>query len=151
MILDKGLIISFGLGLGYRKSFSDPYSDVNLLNLPLKTKKPYNALFVIFYRQNDGWTDKQKRPSTIYVTVYSTSATSCLQWSSINGTWEEFLTLDVERGNHVSWTPDPNFGTYLMGGVTRNSGMNSVDRNTTTLIKPDGSQEPGFSLKYKTT
>ena len=146
MILTKGLIIIVGLGLEYRKSFSDPYSDVNLLNLPLKTKKPYNALSVIFYRQNYGGTDKQNRP----ITVYSTSATSCLQWSSINGTWEEYLTLDVERGNHVSWTPDPNIGTYLMGGVTMNSGRNSVDRNTTTLIKPDGSQEPGFSLKYNT-
>ena len=75
---------------------------------------------------------------------------SCVQWSSVNGTWEEYLTLDVGRSYHVSWTPDPDIGTYLMGGVTRNSGMNSVDRNTTTLIKPDGSQEPGFSLKYNT-
>ena len=26
----------------------------------------------------------------------------------------------------------------------------SGSKNTTTLIKPDGSQEPGFSLKYNT-
>ena len=69
---------------------------------------------------------------------------SCVQWSSVNGTWEEYLTLDVGRSYHVSWTPDPDIGTYLMGGGT------SGARNTTTLIKPDRSQEQGFSLKYYT-
>ena len=73
-----------------------------------------------------------------------TTYTSCVQWSSVNGTWEEYLTLDVGRSYHVSWTPDPDIGTYLMGGVT------SEAKNTTTLIKPDSSQEPGFSLKYDT-
>ena len=67
---------------------------------------------------------------------------TCLQWSPDTGTWEDLqLTLDVERGYHVSWTPDTEVGTYLMGGY---NGM------TTTLIKPDGSQEPGFDLKYDT-
>ena len=74
-----------------------------------------------------------------------TTYTSCVQWSSVNGTWEEYLTLDAERYYHVSWTPDPSIGTYLMGGLKTEA------RNSTTLIKPDGSQEPGFSLKYKTT
>ena len=81
-----------------------------------------------------------------------TTYTSCVQWSSVNGTWEEYLTLDAERYYHVSWTPDPSIGTYLMGGVNKeamNPGVNIM--NSTTLIKPDGSQEPGFSLKYKTT
>ena len=68
---------------------------------------------------------------------------SCVLWSSVNGTWEEYLTLDVGRSYHVSWTPDPNIGTYLMGGKT------SEARNSTTLIKPEGSQEPGFSLLYE--
>ena len=70
--------------------------------------------------------------------------TSCVKWSSVNGTWEEYLILDVGRSYHVSWTPDPDIGTYIMGGVT------SEAKNTTTLIKPDKSQEPGFSLKYYT-
>ena len=74
---------------------------------------------------------------------YDTSD-SCVQWSSVNGTWEEYLTLDVGRSYHVSWTPDTDIGTYLMGGVT------SEAKNTTTLIKPDSSQEPSFSLKYYT-
>ena len=69
---------------------------------------------------------------------------SCVQWSSVNGTWEEYLTLDVGRSYHVSWTPDPDIGTYLMGGSTSEAG------NTTTLIKPDSSQEQGFNLKYYT-
>ena len=71
------------------------------------------------------------------------SSTSCLQWSSVTGTWE-YLTLDVGRSYHVSWTPDPDIVTYLMGGGT------SEARNTTTLIKPDSSQEQGFNLKYYT-
>ena len=74
---------------------------------------------------------------------YFTGA-SCVQWSSVNGTWEEYLTLNVTRSYHVSWTPDPDIGTYLMGG------LDSGSRNTTTLIKPDGSQEPGFRLEYNT-
>ena len=73
-----------------------------------------------------------------YYTSYS-----CLQWSSVNGTWEEYLTLDVGRRLHVSWTPDPDIGTYLMGGEWEAG-------TTTTLIKQDRSQEPGFSLKYHT-
>ena len=41
---------------------------------------------------------------------YYTSA-SCVQWSSVTGTWEEYLTLGVGRSIHVSWTPDPDIGT----------------------------------------
>ena len=74
---------------------------------------------------------------------YFTGA-SCVQWSSVNGTWEEYLTLNITRKYHVSWTPDPDIGTYLMGGGGSASG------NTSTLIKPDGSQEAGFNLKYDT-
>ena len=69
---------------------------------------------------------------------------TCLQWNSVNATWEELLTLDVKRFAHVSWTPDPDIGTYLMGGGDSEAGT------TTTLIKPDGSQEPGFPLKHNT-
>ena len=53
------------------------------------------------------------------------------------------ITLDVQRYSHVSWTPEPEIGTYLIG----NGGDNM---RTTTLIKPDGTQELGFSLKYDT-
>ena len=67
---------------------------------------------------------------------------SCLMWSPDNGTWEELATLEVGRYLHSSWTPDYVSGTYLIGGYTSNK--------TTTLIKPDGSQEPGFKLKYDT-
>ena len=67
---------------------------------------------------------------------------TCLQWSLDTGTWDLELTLDVRRYGHVSWTPDTEVDTYLMGG--------SYSLRTTTLIKPDGSQEPGFDLKYDT-
>ena len=67
---------------------------------------------------------------------------SCLQWSPDTGSWEELLTLDVGRARHVSWTPGSDIGTYLMGG--------NLNEKTTTLIKPDGTQEPGFPLQYNT-
>ena len=67
---------------------------------------------------------------------------TCLQWNPDNGTWEELLTLDVRRYDHVSWTPANGIGTYLMGG---NGGI-----KTTTLIASDGSQVPGFALEYNT-
>ena len=69
---------------------------------------------------------------------------SCLQWSPDTGSWEQLLTLDVRRYNHVSWTPGPDIGTYLIGG------SESSMKGTTTLVKPDGTQEPGFLLKYDT-
>ena len=47
----------------------------------------------------------------------------------------------------MSWTPSSGIGTYLVGGYAYS---NSAKR-TTTLIKPDGTQEPGFSLKYDDT
>ena len=70
---------------------------------------------------------------------------SCIKWSPDTGTWEELLTLDIGRYYHVSWTPGPDIGTYLIGGYT------SEMKRTTTLIKPDGTQEPGFELKYDTS
>ena len=70
------------------------------------------------------------------------TANTCLKWSPDTGSWEELLTLDVNRTKHVSWTPGPEVGIYLMGGL--------VSRKTTTLIKDDGTQEPAFQLKYET-
>ena len=67
---------------------------------------------------------------------------SCLMWSPYTGSWEELLTLDVGRCLYSSWTPGTGIGTYLMGGFTSN--------RTSTLVKPDSTQEPGFQLKYET-
>ena len=69
---------------------------------------------------------------------------SCLLWSPDSGTWENWgEELDIERYDHVSWTPSVDTsGTFLIGGA--GSGT------TTTLVKPDGTQEPGFPLKYDT-
>ena len=68
---------------------------------------------------------------------------TCLQWRS--DAWEESITLDVKRQDHVSWTPRAGSGTYLMGG------WKTEQQRTTTLITPDGTQETGFPLKYDTT
>ena len=67
---------------------------------------------------------------------------TCLQWSAVTGTWEESVTLEAGRDYHVSWTPDPSIGTFLMGDW--------YGGRTTTLIRPDGTQEPGFTLQHDT-
>ena len=72
------------------------------------------------------------------------SRDSCLQWSPDTGSWEELLTLDDGRYHHVSWTPRPDIGTYLMGGE------GSETTKTTSLIKPGGTQKLGFPLNHDT-
>ena len=69
---------------------------------------------------------------------------SCLQWSPDTGAWSESHELGVTRAYHVSWTPSPDIGTFLMGGNT------GASQASTTLLKPDGSQESGFPLRYDT-
>ena len=71
-------------------------------------------------------------------------STGCVQWSSTTGAWEEHVRFDDWRSGHVSWSPGPGVGTYLMGGQDKLG----VEHLTTTLIKPDHTQEPGFALKY---
>ena len=68
--------------------------------------------------------------------------THCVRWSPDTGTWgwETLLTLNVWRWGHVSWPLD--FGIYLMGG--RFYGY------TTTMVSWNGTQSPGFFLKYDT-
>ena len=73
---------------------------------------------------------------------YETIRDTCLKWSPDTGSWVELLTLAVDRYQHVTWTPEPGMGTYLMGGV--------VSPTTITLIKDDGTQEPAFQLNYNT-
>ena len=70
---------------------------------------------------------------------------TCLQWSPDTGTWKKLLNLDSHRSTSVSWTPVTGNGTYLMGG---SGSYPSYD--TTTLVRHDGIQEPGFPLKYHT-
>ena len=70
------------------------------------------------------------------------SRDTCLKWSPDTGSWVELLTLAVDRYQHVTWTPEPGMGSYLMGG--------KASPTTTTLIKDDGTQEPAFQLKYGT-
>ena len=72
----------------------------------------------------------------------------CLQWSPDSGTWENLLTLDVLRDEHVSWTPGTEVGTYT--GLYLMGSFYNASRRTTTLIKRDGTQEPGFKLQYDT-
>ena len=66
---------------------------------------------------------------------------SCLKWSPDSGTWTQSHNLTEDMFNHVSWTPDSSLGTYLMGGAFSFS---------SEMVKPDGSVEQRFVLKYDT-
>ena len=70
---------------------------------------------------------------------------TCLKWIPDTGSWE-LLTLAFGRWDDVSWTPGTDNGTYLIGG---NDWEGMVNGMTTTLMKPDGTQEPGFPLLDK--
>ena len=65
---------------------------------------------------------------------------SCSKWDSDSGTWNQSITLPRERQRSQSWTPNSGVGTYLIGGY--------VNSNTTDLVKPDGTVQQGFDLKY---
>ena len=41
----------------------------------------------------------------------------CLLWSSITGSWNKTITGQPKRTYHVSWSPSPEIGTYLIGGA----------------------------------
>ena len=72
------------------------------------------------------------------------SINTCNRWNSDTGLWEDLLTLEIERMGHVSWAPDLELGIYLIGGY------GDASKRSTTLIKPDWTQEPGFNLIYDT-
>ena len=76
--------------------------------------------------------------------AYPGTSDTCLEFNSVTGNWGEKIRLTVGRSDHISWTPDSNIGTYLIGGDSDQS------KNTSTLIPPEGGQEPGFPLKYET-
>ena len=68
----------------------------------------------------------------------------CSAWNSDSGIWNwKFISLPRIRLGHTSWTPQSGVGTYLMGGE-------SSYRDTTDLVKPDGTVQQGFNLKYDT-
>ena len=65
----------------------------------------------------------------------------CSKWES--GNWTDFVSLPRVRQISQSWTPKSGVGTYLIGGTE--------NRNTTDLVKPDGTVRQGFDLNYDTT
>ena len=71
----------------------------------------------------------------------SKTLTTCDKWSA--GTWTRTShKLARQRYGHVSWsTPS---GMFLIGGE------HSVSRQTSELLREDGSVEEGFALKYST-
>ena len=40
-----------------------------------------------------------------------------LMWSPLTSTWNESITPNPARRSHVSWSPGPDIGTFLIGGV----------------------------------
>ena len=71
--------------------------------------------------------------------TYNGTESTCDKWSQ--GSWtRQSLSLREVRVDHVSWATES--GLYLMGGI--------YSRNTSELVKEDGSVEWGFELQYKT-
>ena len=81
---------------------------------------------------------------------FSNTDTTCVKWSSDSGTWSQSHTLRKSRSGHVSWNTKD--GVYLIGGWDGqgNAGNVHSSRQTTELVKEDGTVEDGFSLKYPT-
>ena len=74
----------------------------------------------------------------------STHYQSCSEWNSDSGTWNwQSYALPRIRRYSQSWTPQSGVGTYLIGDEYNN-------KNTTDLVKPDGTVQEGFHLKYDT-
>ena len=69
------------------------------------------------------------------------SRNTCIKFDLTSGVWTSAYTLDGGRRKHVSWTPQSGSGTYLMGDYP------SINR-TSSLLKPDGTVESGFSLRW---
>ena len=40
-----------------------------------------------------------------------------LMWSPMTSTWNQSITPDPARRSHVSWSPGPDIGIFLIGGV----------------------------------
>ena len=65
--------------------------------------------------------------------------TSCVKWSQ--GSWIPSHSLRERRFNHLSWATAS--GVYLMGG---HQGLKG--KNTSELVKKDGTVVEGFQLRY---
>ena len=69
----------------------------------------------------------------------SSTATTCVKWNPVSGTWNQSHTFKHKRHGLVSW--ETASGVYLIGGDTS---------RTSEKVKLDGSVEEGFGLKYYT-
>ena len=54
--------------------------------------------------------------------IIESVSTGCVHWNSTSGSWGELLRFDEWRSGHVSWSPGPDVGTYLMGAPKGNVG-----------------------------
>ena len=68
---------------------------------------------------------------------------SCSTFDSDSGLWNQSVTLPRKRQYSQTWTPQSGSGTYLIGGEASYT-------DTTDLVKPDGTVQQGFNLKYNT-
>ncbi len=75
-----------------------------------------------------------------------TSDQLCHTWNPETGTWPLSHNLIIGR-SQLSWTPRSGNGTYLIGQYWKTWDQ----AETTTLVKPDGSEVPGFNLKEDIT
>ena len=64
-------------------------------------------------------------------------------WNPDTGTWNTSQKLSERRDAHCSWTPDPQGGTYLIGGVHSPSTTEIVHQGEEVSSRLE------FDLKYE--
>lgn len=80
---------------------------------------------------------------------FSDTSRNCRKWSSTEGKFSEKPVHEFKlyRSGHVSWSPVSENGTFLMGGGSKEEGMNSSTFVETGII--NGIK--GFDLTFLTT
>ena len=61
------------------------------------------------------------------------------------GQWRASNTLLHSRGHHASWQLEA--GVILMGGAAQGE---DSERRTSEIVRPDGSGEETFAMKFQT-
>ena len=72
-------------------------------------------------------------------------AGDCVTLDPSTGQWRASNTLLHSRGHHASWQLEA--GVILMGGAAQGE---DSERRTSEIVRPDGSGEETFAMKFPT-
>ena len=72
-------------------------------------------------------------------------AGDCVTLDPSTGQWRSSNTLLHSRGHHASWRVEA--GVILLGGAAQGE---DTERRTSEIVRPDGSGEEMFAMKFPT-